>query len=632
MDFALKVWKLLVAIKDGLVLLFMLLFFLALYGALSARPDPAKVHDGALLIELNGVVVEELTMTDPITALISGQGPLGEYRSRDVVRSLELAAKDDRIKAVVLDLSGFLGAGQVHLRDIGDAIDVVRAADKPVLAYGVAYIDDGLLLAAHADEVWMHPMGGAFITGPGGNNLYFGELLKKLKIDAKVYRVGTFKSAVEPWTLSGPSDASRESYKDLYGAKWEVWKADYRAARPKVDIDAITRDPVGWLKAAGGDVAEADKASGIVDRIGSKTEFGMRVAEIAGENRRDKAPGSYAHTRMRDLLAATKPDDSGKAIAVVTIAGEIVDGPAGPGVAGGDRIAKILNDGLDEDYAALVLRVDSPGGSVVASEQIREAVARYADKDIPVVVSMANVAASGGYWVSTPARRIFADSTTITGSIGIFAILPTFDRALADWGITGGGEKTTPLSGQPDVLTGLAPEVSAMIQASIENGYREFIELVAESRKVDVNDAAKWAEGRPWVATTAKELGLVDEFGGLKAALAYAAKEASLGDSDWHAEFLGAEKPGLAAFLRQMQAQESAPSMQGADLAGLAARRQNSLVNQAVVQVERLFSVRGAQAYCLECPVNSTLLAKPADRAATYAAAARLFGLRVRTH
>lgn len=627
MDFALKVWKLLVAIKDGLVLLFMLLFFMALYGALSARPDPAKVRDGALLIELNGVVVEELSMADPIAALISGQGPLGEFRSRDIVRALELAAKDDRIKAVVLDLSGFLGAGQVHLHDIGDAIDVVRAADKPVLAYGVAYIDDGLLLAAHADEVWMHPMGGAFITGPGGNNLYFGELLKKLKIDAKVYRVGTFKSAVEPWTLSGPSEASREAYRNVYGSKWDAWKADYHAARPKVDIDAITQDPVGWLQAAGGDVAEADKAAGIIDRIGSKTEFGMRVAEIAGENRRDKAPGSYAHTRMRHFLAASKTNKSGRAIAVVTIAGEIVDGAAGPGAAGGDRIARILNNGLDKDYAALVLRIDSPGGSVVASEQIREAIARYVDRDIPVVASMANTAASGGYWVSTPARRIYADPATVTGSIGIFAILPTFDRALADWGITGGGVKTTPLSGQPDVVTGLAPEISPMIQASIENGYREFLELVAESRKVDVNDAANWAEGRPWVATNAKELGLVDEFGGLKDALAFAAKEAGLEDGDWHAKFLGAEKPGLAAFLRQMQGQGSDPSMQGADLVGLAARRQNSLLNQAAMQAEWLFSVRGAQAYCLECPVNPALLAKPAEHSATYAAVARMFGL-----
>lgn len=601
MEFARKVWKLLVAIKDGMALLFLLVFFMALYAILTIRPNPGQVQKGALLLQLDGMIVEEPSVPDPVALLLSGQAPLGEYRARDVVRALRLAAKDDRIEVVVLDLSGFIGGGFVHLQDIGDALDEVRAANKPVLVHALAYIDDGMLLAAHASEVWVDPMGGAFITGPGGNNLYYGRLLDKLKIDANVFRVGTFKSAVEPWTRNDPSPASRESYTQLYGAIWDAWKVDYAKARPKAKLDLVTSDPVAWLNASGGDAAEADKAAGLVDRIGNRTEFGIRVAEIAGDARGDTVPGNYAYTDLRTWLAAHPEEHDGTAIAVVTIAGEIVDGDAGPGVAGGERIEILLNEALDDEYAALVVRVDSPGGSVVASEQIRSAIARYKAKNIPVIVSMANVAASGGYWVSTPASRIFAEPGTITGSIGIFAILPSFDRALADLGVTGGGVQTTPLSGQPDVLTGLAPEISQMIQANIENGYNEFTSLVRTSRK-GLPPGDDWAQGRPWDGGTARQLGLIDAFGGLDDALAYAAKVAKLEEGDWHADYLGVSDDPLTQLLMSTSRNISAPTFVGGDLAGIAAQRQQTMIASALRQAEWLIGTRGMQAYCLECP------------------------------
>lgn len=599
MEFARKVWKLLVAIKDGLALLFLLVFFMGLYAVLSFRPHPGEVQKGALLLQLDGIIVEEPSVPDPITLLLSGQAPLGEYRARDVVRALRLAAKDDRIKTVVLDLSGFMGGGFVHLQDIGDAMDEVRAAKKPILVHALAYIDDGMLLAAHADEVWVDPMGGAFITGPGGNNLYFGRLLEKLKIDANVFRVGTFKSAVEPWILNEPSPASRESYAQLYGAIWDAWKADYAKARPKAKLDLVTSDPVGWIRASGGDAAEADKAAGLVDRIGNRTDFGIRVAKIAGEAIGDNVPGSFAYTDLRTWLAANPEKSKGKAIAVVTIAGEIVDGDAGPGVAGGERIERLLNEALDDEYAALVVRVDSPGGSVVASEQIRTAIARFKAKKIPVVVSMANVAASGGYWVSTPASQIYAEPGTITGSIGIFAILPTFDRALADLGVTGGGVQTTPISGQPDVITGLAPEISQMIQANIENGYSEFISLVRQARP-QLAAGDDWAQGRPWDGGTARQLGLIDAFGGLEDALAYAARTARLKEGDWHAKYLGGSDDPLAQLL--MRTGGGVAASPGGDLAGIAALRQQTMIASALRQAEWLIGTSGMQAYCLECP------------------------------
>ena len=627
MNFARKVWKLLVALKDGLALLLLLGFFAVLYAALSVQPGPGQVREGALLLDLDGAVVEEPAAIDALAILLSGESPLREYRARDVARALKLAAKDDRIKAVVLDLSGFLGGGMVHMQEIGEAMDEVRAAKKPVLTFATAYFDDSVLLAAHASEVWIDPLGGAFVTGPGGNNLYYGPLLEKLKVTAHVFRVGSFKSAVEPWILDGPSPASRLAYESLYGALWQVWRDDVAKARPKADIAGVTGDPTGWVKRAGGDLAVAAKQAGLVDRIGSPVEFGARVAELAGEDDDDATPGSFAHTTFDAWIAANAPDDPGKPIGVITIAGEIVDGEAGPGTAGGDRIAGLLDDALEDDLAALVVRVDSPGGSILASENIRGAIERYANKKIPVVVSMANVAASGGVWVATPAERIFAQPATVTGSIGVFAIVPSFERALAGYGVTGGGVKTTPLSGQPDLMSGLAPEISAIIQANVESSYRKFLRLVGASRSKSVEEVEAFAEGRPWDGAAARRFGLVDQFGGLDDALAYAAKQAGLEPGNWHARYLGQEDGELSGLLRQMTGSALAAKSAPRDVVAMAAQRQAALPARALADAERLIAPRGAQAYCLECPpLFSAAMPGRANRAG-FAWIARLFGI-----
>ncbi|MFA7602625.1 MAG: signal peptide peptidase SppA [Novosphingobium sp.] len=604
MAFARKVWKLLVAIKDGLALLFLLLFFLALYAVLTARPNIATVQTGALLLQLDGAIVEEPTIADPIQQLLSQRAPIAQYRARDIVRALELAATDERIKAVVFDLSRFTGGGFVHLKDVGAAMDKVRAAKKPVLTYATLYGDDGVLLAAHASEAWVNPLGGAFVLGPGGNNLYYGGLLDRLKITAHVFRVGTYKSAVEPYMRNDMSPASREAGRALYGALWENWKQDVATARPKANLALVGGDPVGWLKAAGGDAARAARDAGLVDRLGNQVEFGQRVAELAGENKLDPGPGHFAHTPLRLWLAANKRPEPGKAIGVVTVAGEIVDGAAGPGIAGGDRIAKLLHEAEKRNLAALVVRVDSPGGSVTAAEQIRSAIARYKARRIPVVVSMANLAASGGYWISTPADRIFAEPGTITGSIGVFAVIPSFERALSQWGITTDGVKTTPLSGQPDVVGGLSPEISAMLQANVEHNYGRFLALVGQARHQTPQQVDEIAQGRVWDGGTARQLGLVDEFGGLEEALFHAAKQAGL--DSWHAVYLGQTEDKLGALLRRLGAgdEDSAPPAEVRDLAGALADRQTSLIGRALAGAERLVGTRGMQAYCLECPVQ----------------------------
>ncbi len=602
MALARKVWHLLVAIKDGLVLLFMLMFFLMLYAALTARPSAGTLRDGALLIDLKGTVVEEPEVRDPLEGLFSGGDQPREYRARDIVRAIELAAEDDHIKAVVLDLTQFMGGGLVTMQEIGAALDKVRAAKKPVLTYAMLYPDDAMMLAAHASEVWVHPLGGAFVMGPGGERVYYGGLMQRLKVNVHVFKVGTYKDAVEPYVLDKASEPSREARRALFGSLWEEWKGDVSKARPKANIALASGDPVGWFKAARGDAAQAALAAGLVDKVGDEVAFGERVKAIAGEDKFDKDPGAFAHNRPATLLAAHPEERGGDEIAVVTVAGEIVDGKAGPGKAGGERIARLIDKANREDARALVLRVDSPGGSVYASEQIRLALERFKAKGRPVVVSMANLAASGGYWVSTPAERIFAQPGTITGSIGIFAMLPSFEKTLAEYGINSDGVRTTPLSGQPDLMSGLTPETEAMIQANIEHNYGRFVGLVATSRKKTPEQIGAIAEGRVWDGGTARQNGLVDQFGGLPEALAYAAKAAKL--DDWHAEYYGSADDPYASLLERLgggdEEDRQAPA---SDFAGLIAQRQQARIADAVAELGWLGRISGVQAYCLDCPV-----------------------------
>ena len=613
MGFAKKVWALLVGIKDALVLALLLLFFAGLYGALAGRPGPAGVRQGALLLRLNGPIVEEPSEMDAIASLqggLQGEALRPEIRERDVVRALREAVGDSRIKAVVVDVSGFSGGGLVHLQEIGAGMDAVRAAHKPVLLYGTVLEDGGVLLAAHASEAWLDPLGGAYLPGPGGYNLYFGKLLERLKISAHIFRVGTYKDYVEPYFRNDQSEAARAARTALYGAIWGELKADIHRARPKADIDLVTRDPVGWLRASGGDGAKAALAAGLVDHIGTRVEFGQHVAALAGADDATSRPGAFAHTNLATFLGDHAESSAGRAIGVVTVAGEIVDGKAGPGTAGGDRIARLIDDSAGANLAALVVRVDSPGGSVTGAEAIRAAIVRARDRGLPVVVSMANVAASGGYWVATPGARIFAEPGTITGSIGIFAVVPSFEKLLAQYGVTGDGVRTTPLSGQPDVFTGLTPEMEGMLQAEIENGYGRFVGLVADSRHKTPAQVDAIAQGRVWDGATARTIGLVDGFGGLDTALVAAAQAAHLPAGGWHAQYLASPThAGIAQFFAAFRPGDDDdnsadnPASDGAarDWVGLVAQRQRKGLAAMVAASARMVAAGGAQAYCLEC-------------------------------
>jgi protease-4 len=611
MRFMGKVWRLLVGIKDGLVLIFMLLFFGALFTALSASPKAGAVSEGALVLDLKGSIVEQPADINTLGALTGSTPVTREYRLRDVVRALDSAAKDDRVKAVSLDLDSFIGGGQATLNDVAAAIGRVRRANKPVLAYATGYGDDAYLLASQASEVWLNPMGAVLITGPGGTNLYYKGLLDKLGVTANVYRVGTYKAAVEPFTRTDMSPESRQASQALAAALWENWQADVRSARPKAQIASYVGAPVQSFAAARGDMAKAALAAGLVDKLGDRTAFGDRLAQIAGRDN-DKRPGSFKAIKYDSWLGANPADESGQ-IGVLTVAGNIVDGKAGPGTAGAETIVDNLEKGLSQrNLKALVLRVDSPGGSTLASERIRQAVLEAKGRGLPVVVSMGSLAASGGYWVSTPADFIYAEPETITGSIGVFGIIPSFQGTLQKLGVGADGIKTTPLSGEPDLFRGPSPAAGQMIQLSIDNTYAKFIGLVSAARKLPPARVNEIAQGRVWDGGTARQLGLVDGFGSLQDAIREAARRAKIDPDDATAVYLE-KKPGFwDQLLASWTGDDDDGDSQavGRDAFSRIALRPQLMLLRGLADAQAILSGPAVQARCLDCPTAALPLRK----------------------
>ncbi len=601
MTLALNAWRLMVGIKDGLVLLFMLLFFGLIYALLTIGPNAGAVRDGALLLNLNGSIVEMARRTDPQEVLSGNVGPR-EIQLRDLVRALDAAAKDDRVKAVVLNLSGFNGGGQVVLERVGEALDAVKAAKKPVLAYSAGYDDQSYLLAAHASEIWLEPMGFAAFPGPGGSHLYYKGLIDKLGANVHVYRVGKYKSFVEPYTRADQSPEAREASVDLLNALWADWQADVGSARPQFKKREYLSNPLGLVSANGGDLAKAALAAKVVDTLGDPYAFGNRVAKLVGPDD-DKSPGGFRTIKLNDWLAANPESTAGEPVGVVTIAGEIVDGKSHGDQTGGDtierQIEKALNDGR---MKALVLRIDSPGGSVAASEKIRLALLQVRAKGIPIIASMSSVAASGGYWVSTPATKVLAEPGTITGSIGVFGIIPTFEKTLAKLGVTHDGVAATPLSGQPDVTAGTSKELDALIQTSIDATYQRFIGLVASARKLPLPKVDEIAQGRVWDGAKAKDLKLIDDFGTFDDAMAEAAQAAKLDRRNVYPLYLEDQPTWLEALFAGFT-----PADEDATLDPITrmARSQTATITSALDDAQRLLRSPVVQVRCIECPVTA---------------------------
>ncbi len=597
-------WKILVGVKDGLVLLFMLMFFGVLYAGLTARPNAKAVGTGALVLDLNGSIVEQPEVANP-SELLSGGAPLKQYRLGDVIRALNAAANDDRVKAVVLDLDNFTGGGQVALADVGEALDRVRAKKK-IYAFATGYSDDSYSLAAHASEIWLDPMGLALFQGPGGSRLYYKGLIDKLGINAHIYRVGTYKSAVEPFLRGDQSPEAKAASAALSASLWQGWQADVLKARPNAKLAAYIADPVAGT--AGGDLAKAALAAGVVDKIGDRASFNRMMAGMSGDG---DEQGDFARIELAPWITANPAVRSGE-IGIVTVAGNIVDGQADPGTAGGDTIVKIINKAVaSKEFKALVVRVDSPGGSALASEKIRVALKDAKAAGLPIVVSMANVAASGGYWVAMAGDRVFAEPTTITGSIGVFGIIPTFETALAKIGVTSDGVSTTPLSGQPDIVGGTNAAFDTIIQQSIESTYGKFLTLVSGARKLPVARVDEIAQGRVWDGGTARQLGLIDQFGGIDEAVAEAARLAKLDPATVKAVYL--EKPpsfaqGIAQMFMEGEQEDAQPAT---DLLSRLSRVRMAMLGQAVTDAKSLATGSTVQVRCLECPVSPAQAKSP---------------------
>ena len=526
----------------NLVMLALLVVLVAIMFAISAANQATAIgplrDDTALVIDLEGTLVEQFTAS-PIErafAKASGNDATRELQLRDLLKVLDEAKDDDRIDRVVLLTDNFRVAGFAALREFGAALREFRGEGKQVVAYGTAMDQKQYYLAAQADELYLDPEGGVLFEGLGRYRLYYREGLQdKLGVDVHLFRVGEFKSAAEPYILDAASPEAKEA--DLFWMN-DLWKrhlgelADARKL-PLADLEALVLSLPEKVKAAGGDLGKLAVDEKLVDGLKTPHELEKMLGDRGAW---DKDEDSFRQVGYDDYLARVQNQhrldggDGDAGVAVVVAAGEIGFGKQPPGSVGGESTAELIRQvRLDDSIKALVLRVDSPGGGVYPSEQIRREIALTKEAGKPVVVSMGNVAASGGYWISMNADRIYADPSTITGSIGIFGLWMSGPRALEKIGVHSDGVGTAPLAGAFDPTRTLDPGAGEIIQSIIDHGYAQFIGKVAKARGKATEQVDEVARGRVWSGAQAHERGLVDQLGGLRAAQAEAARLAKLG-------------------------------------------------------------------------------------------------------
>ncbi|MBX3726077.1 MAG: signal peptide peptidase SppA [Xanthomonadales bacterium] len=536
-----------------LTVLFLFLVAVLLAAALKA---PLKVQPrSVLVIAPVGQLVEEYSASaiDRALARMTGQD-VPEVRLRDLLRALDAAAGDDRIERVLLRLDRFAGGGLASLREVGGAIDRVRASGKEVIAYGDSFGQGGYYLAARAGEVYLHPFGIALVEGLGRFRTYYARAFEKLGIEVRLFRVGEFKSAGEPYIRNEASPEALEADRYWMNDLWQRWLAEVGQARGLAPA-ALQASVDGFperLEAAAGDFARVTLEAGLVDDL--KTADQVRalliergVADRDGHSFRQVSMADYLEVLGRENGADGEP---GAPVAIVVAEGEIIDGETGGGMVGGVSTSALIRAAReDEDVRALVLRVDSPGGGVFPSEQIRREVELTRAAGKTVVVSMGDLAASGGYWISMDADRIVADPSTITGSIGVFGLWFNAPETMDRLGLNTDGTGTTALAGLFDPTRPFDPRAGRIIQSSVDNFYREFIGKISAARGQAADAVDQVARGRVWSGAQAHERGLVDQLGGLQDALAHARSLAGLPDD---APFRYVERE-LGTFERFMQ-------------------------------------------------------------------------------
>ncbi|MDO6542582.1 signal peptide peptidase SppA [Photobacterium sanguinicancri] len=526
-------WKLLSFTRQLILNLFFLAFVgIIIFAFTQGTEEPVQATKSALVLDLAGPIVEQRSIISPVDQLTSnalGRPQVQENVLFDIVDTIRHASTDNNITGLVLNLKDMAGTNLTKLRYIAKAINEFKEAGKPVYAFGDNFSQSQYYLASYADKVFMSPDGGVLLTGYGSYTLYYRSLLDKLDVNTHVFRVGTYKSFVEPYTRDSMSDAAREANTAWLNQLWGAYTQDVAANR-QIEASALSPeldDFVKQLKAVNGDFAKLTLNMGLVDELVSRPLLLQKLVDAFGSDDNDSFKQISYYDYMPTVMPAELP--SSNKIAVVVASGAIVDGDGRQqGTIAGDTTAAMLRDArLDDNVKAVILRVDSPGGSAFASEVIRNQVDALKQAGKPVVVSMSSLAASGGYWISSSADKIIAQPTTITGSIGIFAILTTFEKGLEKMGVYNDGVGTTPFAGV-GVTRELPEGVAQVFQLGVEHGYQRFIGLVSQYRNMSLDQADHIAQGRVWTGKDAMDLGLVDQLGDFDDAIAAAASLAEL--------------------------------------------------------------------------------------------------------
>jgi protease-4 len=534
-----------------------LLFFLFSGGAPQPLPERA-----ALLLNPVGRIVEQKSYVDPVQLLFGQQAPQErEVLLRDVLDAIEYARDDERITALVMQLDLLFGAGISKTREIAEALEDFRQSGKPIIASGDGYTQGQYLLAAQADTIIMHPLGAVALEGFSNYQWYFREALEKLNVSMHVFKAGDHKSAAEPYLRNDMSPGEREISQRWLNTLWRDYTGNVEQRRQLAagSVDLYIEQMLQHLEDTDGDLARVAVDVGLVDQLQDAWQTNAwLVSEVgaADEEGYFEAVQFEDYLQRKKMRLATALENMGERVAVVTAQGMILDGEQPAGSIGGDSLARLLRMTVDDDMVrALVLRVDSGGGSAFASEVIRQQVLYARSLGKPVVVSMGSIAASGGYWIAAPADEIWAQPTTITGSIGVFAAFPTLERLFQRFGLHTDGTGTTSLAGSLRVDRPLNPTVSAAVQASVDHLYQRFIALVAEGRNLSPEQVQAIAGGRVWSGEDALEVGLVDELGGLDEAIASAAALAGLDEYevDYVSPVLSAEERLMRQLLGKTQ-------------------------------------------------------------------------------
>lgn len=533
------IWRGADSLRRVLHLFLMLLLFLLFLGVLSGETPHLMPQRAALYLQPVGDLVEQVA-GDPydraVAELTDSATP--QTLVSDIVEVLDHAADDDRIEVVHLELSAMGGAGLSKLQRVAEAMARFQETGKRIVASADFYSQQGYYLAAHADEVYMHPEGIVYLQGYGSWRNYFKDAIDLLRIDWNVFRVGTHKSFVEPYTRMDMSPEDRASRKRLLEQFWTMFEHDVVAARglPDGAINDYSQNMVDYVASANGDISQAALDRGLVDDLLGRAELREVFQAYVGVDKDDDsmypAVGMAEYLGQMRLLGGDRLKSEN--VAIIVAVGDILDGTQPPGAIGGDSTAVLLRRALtDESVKAVVLRVDSPGGSVFASEVISQEIEALQEAGKPVVASMSSVAASGGYWISVVADRVIASPATVTGSIGIFGMVPTYQRTLEVVGVATDGVGTTPWSGELRADREMGEHTKRLFQMVIEDGYDDFISGVAENRELEKDYVDSIGQGQVWTGNDAFENGLVDQLGDFDDAVAAAAELAGLADGEY---------------------------------------------------------------------------------------------------